>query len=78
MYSDVETEKLVKNSIGCVCFCGFRLEDQILDHTTLCRVRNEIVAKKAYKRLLKRINKELKKHQTIVKTGVIVNAQVLQ
>ncbi|XOD68147.1 MAG: transposase [Flavobacteriales bacterium Tduv] len=27
-------------------FCGFRLEDQIPDHTTLCRVRNKIVIKK--------------------------------
>ncbi|XOD66926.1 MAG: transposase [Flavobacteriales bacterium Tduv] len=26
-------------------FCGFRLEDQILDYTTLCRFCNEIVAK---------------------------------
>ncbi|XOD68152.1 MAG: transposase [Flavobacteriales bacterium Tduv] len=51
-----------KYSIGCMRFCGFRLEDQILDHTTLCRVRNEIVAKEAYERLLKKINKELGKH----------------
>ncbi|XOD66533.1 MAG: transposase [Flavobacteriales bacterium Tduv] len=27
-------------------FCGFRLKDQISDHTTLCKFRNEIVAKK--------------------------------
>ncbi|XOD68157.1 MAG: transposase [Flavobacteriales bacterium Tduv] len=59
--SDVGTEKLVKDSIGCMLFCGFRLEDQIPDHTTLCRVRNEIVAKKAYELLLKKINKELEK-----------------
>ncbi|XOD67311.1 MAG: hypothetical protein ACMUEL_04925 [Flavobacteriales bacterium Tduv] len=35
--------------------------------------RNEIVAKKVYEFLLKKINKELGKHQAIVKTGVIVN-----
>ncbi|XOD68214.1 MAG: transposase [Flavobacteriales bacterium Tduv] len=46
-------------------FCGFRLEDQIQDHTTLCKFRNEIVAKKTYKSLLKKINKELEKHQAI-------------
>ncbi|XOD66508.1 MAG: transposase [Flavobacteriales bacterium Tduv] len=34
-------------------FLGFRLKDQILDYTTLCRFRNEIVAKKAYEHLLK-------------------------
>ncbi|XOD67000.1 MAG: transposase [Flavobacteriales bacterium Tduv] len=68
---------MVKDSIGCIRFCDLRLEDQIPDHTTLCRFRDEIVAKKAYKSLLKKINKELEKHQEIVKTGVIVDA-VLQ
>ncbi|XOD67394.1 MAG: hypothetical protein ACMUEL_05400 [Flavobacteriales bacterium Tduv] len=41
-------------------FCDFRLEDQIPNHTTLCIFCNEMVAKKAYERLLKKINKELK------------------
>ncbi|XOD66996.1 MAG: transposase [Flavobacteriales bacterium Tduv] len=57
-------------------FCGFRLKDQIPDHTTLCIFRNEIVAKKAYELLLKKINKELKKHQAIVKTRVMVNVSI--
>ncbi|XOD68275.1 MAG: hypothetical protein ACMUEL_08485 [Flavobacteriales bacterium Tduv] len=39
------------------------MENQIPYHTILCRFRNEIVAKKAYKRLLKKINKELEKHR---------------
>ncbi|XOD68206.1 MAG: transposase [Flavobacteriales bacterium Tduv] len=59
--SDVGTEELVKESFSCMSFCGFRLEDQIPNHTTLCRVRNEIVEKKAYERLLKKINKALDK-----------------
>ncbi|XOD67214.1 MAG: transposase [Flavobacteriales bacterium Tduv] len=74
--SDIGTEELVKKSLSFIRFCGFRLEDQIPDHTTLCRFRNEIVAKKAYERLLKKINKELKKHQAIVKTEMIVNASI--
>ncbi|XOD67434.1 MAG: transposase [Flavobacteriales bacterium Tduv] len=41
-------------------FCVFRLKDQIPYHTTLCRFRNEIVAKKVYEILLKKGNKELK------------------
>ncbi|XOD66815.1 MAG: transposase [Flavobacteriales bacterium Tduv] len=64
---------MVKESLSFIRFCYFRLEDQILDHTTLCKFRNEIVAKKAYEFLLKKINKELGKHQTIIKTGVIVD-----
>ncbi|XOD66650.1 MAG: transposase [Flavobacteriales bacterium Tduv] len=45
--SDVGMEELVKGSLSYMCFCSFRLEDKILDYTTLCRFRNEIVAKKA-------------------------------
>ncbi|XOD67263.1 MAG: hypothetical protein ACMUEL_04630 [Flavobacteriales bacterium Tduv] len=50
--------------------------DKIPDHPTLCIFRNEIVAKKAYEILLKKINKELEKYQAIVKTGVIVDDSI--
>ncbi|XOD67447.1 MAG: transposase [Flavobacteriales bacterium Tduv] len=44
--SDVGTKELVKNSIGCMRFSGFRLENQTSDHTNLCKFHNEIVAKR--------------------------------
>ncbi|XOD66793.1 MAG: transposase [Flavobacteriales bacterium Tduv] len=44
--SDVGIEKFVKESLSCMHFSGFRLKDQIPDHTTLCRFCNEIVAKR--------------------------------
>ncbi|XOD68168.1 MAG: transposase [Flavobacteriales bacterium Tduv] len=53
--SEVVTEELVKKSLSCMCFYGVRLEDQIPNHTILCKFRNEIVAKKVYERLLKKI-----------------------
>ncbi|XOD66879.1 MAG: transposase [Flavobacteriales bacterium Tduv] len=74
--SNVGTDELVKEPLSRILFCCFRLKDQILDHTTLCRFYNEIVAKKVYEILLKKINKELEKHQAIVKRGVIVNANI--
>ncbi|XOD67006.1 MAG: transposase [Flavobacteriales bacterium Tduv] len=74
--SDVGTEKLVKETFSCTRFYGFRLEIIFQNHTVLCRFRNEIVAKKAYERLLKKINKKLEKNQVIVKTGVIVDASI--
>ncbi|XOD67358.1 MAG: hypothetical protein ACMUEL_05180 [Flavobacteriales bacterium Tduv] len=46
------------------------------DHTALFKFSNEIVAKKIYECLLKKINKELEKHQVIVKTGVIIDASI--
>ncbi|XOD68253.1 MAG: transposase [Flavobacteriales bacterium Tduv] len=65
--SDVGMEKLVKESLSCMRFFGFQLEDQMPDRTDLCKFCNVIVAKKAYERLLKNINKELEKYQVIVK-----------
>ncbi|XOD68182.1 MAG: transposase [Flavobacteriales bacterium Tduv] len=63
--SDLGTEELVKEALSCMRFCSFRLEDQIPDHTNLCIFHNEIVAKKVYDRLLKKINKVLEKNQAI-------------
>ncbi|XOD68255.1 MAG: transposase [Flavobacteriales bacterium Tduv] len=74
--SHVGTEELVKESLSCMVFCDLRLKDHILDHTIPCRFRNEIVAKKEYESLLKKINKELEKYQEIVKKGVIVYSSI--
>ncbi|XOD66862.1 MAG: transposase [Flavobacteriales bacterium Tduv] len=68
--SDIGIEELVKKSLSFMSFCGFRLEDQIPNHTILCRFRNEIVAKKEYELLLNEINKDLEKYQAIVNYGV--------
>ncbi|XOD67906.1 MAG: hypothetical protein ACMUEL_08445 [Flavobacteriales bacterium Tduv] len=57
-----------------MCFFGFRLKYKISDHTTLYIFSNEIVTKKAYELLLKKINNGLGKHQALVKIGVIVDA----
>ncbi|XOD67064.1 MAG: transposase [Flavobacteriales bacterium Tduv] len=51
----------MKEALIYIRFCGFRLENQIPDHTTLCRFCNEIVAKKAYEILLKNMNKVIRK-----------------
>ncbi|XOD66494.1 MAG: transposase [Flavobacteriales bacterium Tduv] len=50
--NDIGTEELVKESLSCTSFCVFRLEGQTQYHTTLCRFRNEVIAKKAYKSLV--------------------------
>ncbi|XOD66854.1 MAG: transposase [Flavobacteriales bacterium Tduv] len=67
---------MVKESLSYMLFFGFRFENQNPNHRTLCRFCNEIVDKKTYDRLLKKINKQLGKHQAIVKTGVIVDTSI--
>ncbi|XOD67932.1 MAG: transposase [Flavobacteriales bacterium Tduv] len=46
----------MKESFIFIGSSSFRLEDYTPDHTTLSRFRNEIVAKKTYKILLKKLN----------------------
>ncbi|XOD67563.1 MAG: hypothetical protein ACMUEL_06410 [Flavobacteriales bacterium Tduv] len=60
--SDVETEELVKEFLNFVHFYGFLFEVHIQNHTNLCIFSNEIIAKKEYECLLKKISKELKSH----------------
>ncbi len=40
-------------------FLGLSLEDSVPDHSTLSRFRSELAVKRAYDRLLRKINKQL-------------------
>ena len=67
--SDVQTEEMVNDSLSMMKFCGLSLEDPVPDHSTISRFRSELAQKKAYDRLLKKINSQLSGHHLIVKNG---------
>lgn len=67
--SDPGVEDYINDSLGAMRFCGLQLEDSVPDHSTLSRFRSELVAKKSYDRLLKRINQQLKKKGVMLKEG---------
>ena len=67
--SDPGVEDLVNDSLSAMRFCGLDLEDDVPDHSTLSRFRSELVAKKAYDRLLRKINNQLKQRGIMVKQG---------
>lgn len=75
--SDYEIEDRINDSISFSRFCGLTLEQPSPDHSTLSRFRSEMTKKKAYDKLLKAFNHQLEKHEIIVKTGVIVDASVI-
>lgn len=58
--SDPGVEDMVNDGLSAMCFCGLNIEDDVPDHSTLSRFRKELVEKKAYDRLLKKINQQLK------------------
>jgi len=67
--SDPGVEDYVNDSLGAMRFCGLQLEDTVPDHSTLSRFRSELVLKKAYDRLLKKINNQLKQKGIMLKEG---------
>lgn len=67
--SDPGVEDFVNDSLGAMRFCGLHLEDDVPDHSTLSRFRSELIAKKAYDRLLRKLNNQLKQKGIMVKEG---------
>lgn len=75
--SDYEVEDRINDSISFSNFCELSIEDVAPDHSTLSRFRKELTQKNVYERVFKEMNKQLEKHKIIVKTGVIVDASVI-
>lgn len=67
--SDPAVEDMVNDSLGAMRFCQLELEDEVPDHSTLSRFRKELVEKKAFDRLLRKINKQLKDKGLMIKEG---------
>jgi transposase, IS5 family len=75
--SDYEVEDRVNDSISFSKFAGLSLDESVPDHSVLSRFRKELTDKKVYEKLFKELNKQLEKHKIIVKTGVIVDASII-
>jgi IS5 family transposase len=73
--SDEKGEESVNDSLSMMRFCELDLEDSVPDHSVLSRFRTELTEKKAFDRLLKKINHQLVAHKVILKNGIgIVDA----
>ncbi len=75
--SDYEVEDRINDSISFSYFCGLYIDQVAPDHSTLSRFRSMMTKAKAYEPLFKEINRQLAAHKIIVKTGVIVDASVI-
>ncbi len=75
--SDYEVEDRVNDSISFSYFCGLHIDQIAPDHSTLSRFRTLMTKAKAYEPLFQEINKQLEAHKIIVKTGIIVDASVI-
>jgi IS5 family transposase len=73
--SDERVEESVNENLSMMRFCELDIEDSVPGHSVLSRFRTELTEKRAFERLLKKINKQLVSHKVIIKNGVgIVDA----
>lgn len=75
--SDYEVEDRVNDSISFSRFVGLSLEDAVPDHSVLSRFRTSLTKQGAYDKIFKALNKQLDKHNILVKKGAIVDASIV-
>lgn len=67
--SDVQTEEMANENLSVMRFLGLSLEDDVPDHSTLSRFRKELTEKRAYDRILRKVNVQLSAHKLLVRNG---------
>ncbi len=75
--SDYEVEGRINDSLSFSYFCGMTIEQVSPDHSTLSRFRTALTKTKTFERLFLSINLQLEAHNIIVKSGLIVDASVI-
>ena len=74
--SDYGVEEQVNDSLSFMRFCGLQLEDQVPDHSVVCRFRKALNQSGGWDVLLEQINNQFRRHGVCVKQGAIVDASV--
>ena len=75
--SDYEVEDRINDSLSFSYFCGMTIEQVSPDHSTLSRFRTALTKTKTFERLFLSINSQLEAHNIIVKSGLIIDASVI-
>jgi IS5 family transposase len=75
--SDYEVEDRINDSLSFSYFCGMTIEQVAPDHSTLSRFRTALTKTKTFEKLFSSINNQLEINGIIVKTGLIIDASVI-
>ena len=75
--SDSKVEDRINDSLSFRYFCGMTIEQVAPDHSTLSRFRTALTNTQTFEKLFTSINKQLEAHHIIVKTGLIIDASVI-
>lgn len=75
--SDYEVEEQVNDRISFSKFVGLSIEENCPDNSVISRFRTEMTKRKAYDKLLNKINKQLEERGILVKEGILLDASVV-
>ncbi|MBP9132628.1 MAG: transposase [Saprospiraceae bacterium] len=67
---------MLNDRLSAMRLCGLEIEDDVPDHSTLSQFHKELTEKKAYERIRRKLNIQLKKRGLIIKGRVKVDASL--
>jgi IS5 family transposase len=76
--SDGELEFRLGDSLAFGRFVGLSLEDDVPDHTTLCRFRNRLVSARLLEKLFGELDRQLEASGLVLKQGALLDATLIE
>ena len=76
--SDAELEFRLGDSLAFGRFAGLSLEDEVPDHTTLCRFRNRLVAARRLEKLFDELARQLEAAGVVLRQGTMLDATLIE
>lgn len=76
--SDADLEYRLGDSLAFTRFVGLSLEDEVPDHTTLCRFRNRLISARLLERLFVELDRQLDAAGLVLKTGTLLDATLIE
>jgi IS5 family transposase len=75
--SDPGLEEALADRLSFRRFCGYGLDDPTPDETTICRFRNDLMAKNVLAECFAEVNAQLDRQGLILRKGTIVDASII-
>jgi IS5 family transposase len=76
--SDAELEYRLGDSLAFGRFVGLSLEDEVPDHTTLCRFRNRLISDRLLEKLFAELDRQLEAAGVVLKAGTLLDATLIE
>jgi transposase, IS5 family len=76
--SDAEAEEALSDRLSFRRFVGLALDEDVPDHTTICRFRQQLVTHGLAEKVFIELNRQLEKRGLIVKKGTLIDATLVE